>query len=345
MDSTMKIIYTDLHKRHATDQVLFEGHPYMIEEVPARAEILLGAIREAQIGTVMAPTDHGLDPILRVHANDYVTFLSTIYKAYTKLYPEETAVFPGTFATRYTGRKPKAMYGLLGYYAFGWGSPILEGTWEAAYWSAQCSLNAADEVLKGEQTAYALTRPPGHHASVDLYGGFCYLNNAAIATRHLQQDHEGTKVAILDVDFHHGNGTQAIFYTDPSVLYCSLHADPNQDYPYYWGFVDERGLDAGEGLNCNWPLPRDTSDSEYMFALDEALEEVIAFDPHYLVVSLGLDTLEGDPVGGFMLSLAGLQEVAEHIAGLGLPTVLLQEGGYLLDRLNDCIVTFLQAFT
>ncbi|HEY42837.1 MAG TPA: histone deacetylase family protein [Anaerolineae bacterium] len=341
----MKILYTDLHKRHATDQVLFEGHPYSVEEIPARAEVLLDAIREAHIGTILTPTDHGLDPILRVHTIDYVTFLSTVYEAYTTLYPQETAVFPGTFATRYTGRRPKAMLGLLGYYAFGWGSPILEGTWEAAYWSAQCSLNAADEVLKGEQTAYALTRPPGHHASIDLYGGFCYLNNAAIATRHLQHVHKDTKVAILDIDFHHGNGTQMIFYADPSVLYCSLHADPNYDYPYYWGFSDERGMEAGEGLNCNWPLPRDTSDAEYLCALDEALIRIHAFDPHYLVVSLGMDILEGDPVGGFMLSLEGLQEIAKQVAGLGLPTVLVQEGGYLLDRLDDSGVAFLQAFT
>jgi len=340
----MKIVYTDLHKRHATDHTLFEGHPYSVEEVPARAEVLLSAIREAQIGTLLTPADHGIDPILRVHTKDYVTFLSSIYEAYTALYPQETAVFPGTFATRYTGQKPKAMLGLLGYYASGWGSPILEGTWEAAYWSAQCSLSAADEVLKGEQTVYALTRPPGHHASIDLYGGFCYLNNAAITTRHLQHTQQGTKVAILDIDFHHGNGTQMIFYTDPSVLYCSLHADPNYDYPYYWGFADERGMEEGEGLNCNWPLPRETSNAEYLRILDEALKGIHAYDPHFLVVSLGIDILEDDPVGGFLLSVEGLREIAKQVAGLGLPTVLVQEGGYCLDRLGDGIIAFLDAF-
>jgi acetoin utilization deacetylase AcuC-like enzyme len=339
----MKILYTDLHKRHATDQVLFEGHPYSVEEIPARAEVILKAIREAEIGAVLTPNDHGIDPILRVHTKDYVTFLSTIYEAYTTLYPQENAVFPGTFATRFTGRKPKAMYGLLGYYAFGWGSPILEGTWEAAYWSAQCSLSAADEVLRGE-TAYALTRPPGHHASTDLYGGFCYLNNAAIATRHLQHERKDTKVAILDIDFHHGNGTQMIFYADPSVLFCSLHADPNESYPYYWGFADECGIGQGEGFNCNWPLPLDTCDDEYLLALDEALAAIRTFSPNALVISCGMDTIQGDPVGGLNLSLEGLREVGRRIAALGLPAVIVQEGGYLYDQLGDCAVAFLQAF-
>jgi acetoin utilization deacetylase AcuC-like enzyme len=181
----MQTVYSEHHRRHNTDDVQVEGHPFVSEEVPARAEILLAAAR--QLGPVIPPTDHGLEPILAVHDPDYVQFLRTAYAQSGSLTPDgaPAPVFTWTFATRHTGRKPRTLRGLLGYYAFGWGSPILEGTWPAAYWSAQCALTAADRVRGGERTAYALCRPPGHHAARDLYGGFCYLNNASIAARYL----------------------------------------------------------------------------------------------------------------------------------------------------------------
>jgi len=212
-------------------------------------------------------------------------------------------------------------------------------------------------VREGLRAAYALCRPPGHHAAADLYGGYCYLNNAAIAARYLQSSGSRpsslpesralptpTKVAILDIDYHHGNGTQLIFYADPAVLYCSLHVHPDEDYPYYWGDADETGVGPGEGTNCNWPLPRGTGDKAYLAALDEALAAIGEFAPDYLVVSAGLDTTEGDPEGGFCLSTEGLHAIGECIAGLAMPTVVVQEGGYRLDRLGDNAVAFLQPF-
>jgi acetoin utilization deacetylase AcuC-like enzyme len=337
----MYTVYTDRHKLHATDGVDAGGIPLDSYDLPARAQILVQAVQQAQTGPVIAPSDHGLAPVLTVHDADYVHFLRHAFADSADYLREAGPVFTWTFAPRHALRKPRGFLGLKGYYAFGWGTPVLEGTWEAAYWSAQCALTAADLVRGGQRVAYALCRPPGHHAAVDLFGGYCYLNNAAIVARVLQT--EG-KVAVLDVDYHHGNGTQLIFYTDPMVLYCSLHVHPDEDYPYYWGDVGERGQGPGLGTNCNWPLPRGTGDGIYLSALDQALVAIREFAPRYLVVSLGFDTVDGDPEGGFCLTTDGLGEVGRRIAGLGLPTVLVQEGGYLLDRLGDNAVAFLQAF-
>ncbi|MBN1810513.1 MAG: histone deacetylase family protein [Anaerolineae bacterium] len=340
--TSMHIIYTERHKRHATDAVLFEGRPFDTEEIPERVEIILRAVQEAQLGRVSTPVDHGIEPILAVHDVGFVDFLRTVYTKHAAYYKDDEPVFTWTFATRYNGRKPKSFLGLMGYYGTGSGTPVLEGTWEAAYWAAQCALSAADHVRAGERTAYALCRPPGHHAAPDLYGGLCYLNNAAVAARSLQTN---GRVAILDVDYHHGNGTQMIFYSDPAVLFCSLHAHPDDDYPYYWGEAEERGEGPGEGYTYNWPLPRCIDDAGYLAVLDKALAVIDDFAPRYLVVSVGFDIVAGDPIGGFCVSsVCGLRGIGQRIAALNLPTVIVQEGGYLLDTLGESAVTFLQAF-
>jgi acetoin utilization deacetylase AcuC-like enzyme len=310
--------------------------------VPARAEAILEALQSAPLGPVVAPADPGLEPILAVHDPGYVEFLRSVYAKSAAYHGRAAPVFTETFATRFAGRQPRSFLALKGYYAFGWGSPILEGTWEAAYWAAQCALSAADWVRSGhEPAAYALCRPPGHHAAADLYGGYCYLNNAAVAARSLQSG--GDRVAILDIDYHHGNGTQSIFYADPGVMYASLHADPEEEYPFYWGGRGEAGEGAGQGSNRNWPLPQGTDDAAYLDALGQALAEVTRFAPRWLVVSAGLDTVAGDSEGGFQLTRAGLVAIGQRIAALGLPTVIVQEGGYQLDRLGDDAVALLRA--
>jgi acetoin utilization deacetylase AcuC-like enzyme len=361
----MHIVYTDRHKAHATGEVRVEGHPFDTSEVPARAELILAAVSRAQLGPVLSPADHGLEPLLAVHDPDYVTYLRGAYDESAARFSEAAPVFSWTFANRHAMRKPKGVLGLKGYYAFGWASPILKGTWEAAYWSAQCAVTAAALVRQGRPAAYALCRPPGHHAAGDLYGGYCYLNNAAIAARYLQQPHlnparvpaersealgggstvDTVPVAILDIDYHHGNGTQIIFYSDPTVLYCSLHAHPDEDYPYYWGDADEQGTGPGEGTNRNWPLPRGTGDEAYLAALDQALAAIREFAPRYLVVSAGYDTVQGDPEGDFRITTGGLKEIGRRIAALALPAVIIQEGGYLLESLGQNAVAFLQAFS
>jgi acetoin utilization deacetylase AcuC-like enzyme len=339
----MHIVYTDHHRLHATDQVEYEGSPFSTYEVPARANAILAAVQAARLGPVVEPTDHGLEPILAAHDAGYVEFLRGAYDASAACLGHTGPVFTETFATRFAGQKPRGFLALRGYYAFGWGSPILEGTWKAAYWAAQCALSAADLVHGDtERAAYALCRPPGHHAASDLYGGYCYLNNAAIAARRLQS--AGGRVAILDVDYHHGNGTQAIFYSDPGILYASLHADPDEEYPFYWGGRDERGEGPGLGSNWNWPLPQGIDDSAYLEALERALVEVARFTPRWLVVSAGMDTVARDPEGGFRLARAGLAAIGQRIAALGLPTVIVQEGGYQLERLGEDAVAFLRAF-
>lgn len=345
----MHIIYTAAHLRHDTANVEIEGQPFVTEEVPERAEILLAAARAAALGPILPAEDHGLGPILAVHDAEYVEFLRTAYARNAAATGRPEPLVPWTFATRHTGRRPKGLRGMLGYYAFGWGSPILEGTWTAAYWSAQCALSAADWVLRGEGAVYALCRPPGHHAARDLFGGFCYLNNAAIAARYVQ-DVLGSgqtgqpRAAVLDIDYHHGNGTQAIFYADPSVLYCSLHAHPDDDYPYYWGEAGERGEGPGEGFNLNRPLRQGIDDAGYLAALDEALAAVRDFGPAVLILSAGLDIGAEDPSGGFAVTAAGLHAIGRHIAALGVPAVIVQEGGYRLETLGENLVALLTAW-
>jgi acetoin utilization deacetylase AcuC-like enzyme len=321
--------------------------PGLLADLPRRAEVLLDAIRAAQLGPVTEAVDHGLDPILAVHDPAYVQFLRTVYRDYQALFGGSGPVFPDSFAVRPARARPNGLMGRIGHYAFAMDSPILQDTWIAAYWSAQTALTAADALLAGERLVYALCRPPGHHAAADLYGGFSYLNNAAIAARSLQRAAPGTTpIAILDLDYHHGNGTQSIFYADPSVFYCSLHADPDDDFPYFWGAADERGTADGEGYTRNWPLPAGTDDDVYLQALNEAVAEIRAFAPRYVLISLGFDLVLGDPVPdtGFRVTTAGVAEIGRRVASLDLPTCLVQEGGYLLESLGDNLLAFLSSF-
>ena len=335
----MHTFYSTHHTRHDTTGLIVDGQPFVTDEVPARAELLLAAVQAAGLGPVAAPKDFGEAPILAVHDAGFLNYLKTAYADNAAYFKKAEPVFPSTFHVRRGVRRPAGFLGQAGYYAFGVGSPLLEGTWDAAYWSAQCALAAAEAVRNGMPAAYALCRPPGHHANTDLYGGFCYLNNAAIAARWL-----GPQVAVLDIDYHHGNGTQSIFYEDSSVLFCSLHAHPDDDYPYYWGAADELGAGPGEGFNRNWPLPQGMEDGAYLAVLDKALAAIREFDPQYLVVSVGFDTAVDDPVGGFRLTTAGLSAVGQRIKALKRPTVLVQEGGYLLERLGENALAFLRPF-
>ena len=191
----------------------------------------------------------------------------------------------------------------------------------------------------GARAAYAVCRPPGHHAAAAQYGGFCYLNNAALTARAL-----GGRTAIVDIDYHHGNGTQEIFYSDPEVLFCSLHAHPDDDYPFYWGAADERGQGPGLGLNLNFPLPPGTDDALYLDTLETAAQQVAGFQPDWLVISAGLDIARGDPVGGFNVSLDGMRAIGRRLAALQRPAVIIQEGGYKLDTLGEYAVALLEAF-
>ena len=370
----MQIVYDPRHTIHAPHTA--QGRVTDTLEAPARAETIAQAVRAAGLGAFALPEDYGLAPIRAVHAPAYLEFLAQAYAANSRHFGQPAPLLIEAFPTRYALHQPPASLGVAGQYASDADTPVLEPTWQAAYQSAQVALTGADRVLRSGETAYALCRPPGHHAYRDMYGGFCYLNNAAIAARYLQNHaptvilppdmpsvpiadsqfmrppdppaaptaDDGIRVAILDIDFHHGNGTQAIFYADPSVLFCSLHGHPDQAYPFYSGMAGERGEGAGQGFNGNWPLPPGASEAVYLAALDEALDAIRRFAPRFLVVSMGLDIAAGDPYGSFALDNAALAAIGSHIRALDLPTLLAQEGGYQLPQLGERAVAFLTSF-
>lgn len=334
----MHIVYSERHRIHATERT--------IPEVPDRIERILAAVTDAGIGPVVPPQDFGMEPIAAVHVGGLLEHLRTGYEL-SRTGPRDTAPYlPHTFAVR--GRRDGLadLPAAFGAWSFDTSAPLFAGTWDASLVAAQCALTAAELVRKSGQPAYALVRPPGHHAGADFYGGFCYLNHAAIAARYLQKKAKG-RVAVLDIDYHHGNGTQEIFYSDPTVFFASLHADPAVDYPFYWGAEDERGEGPGVGFNCNVPLPHGTKDADYLAALEPVLDRIRQFEPKFLVLSAGFDLMAGDPVprgGGFRITMTGLQRIAAAIAALRIPTVIVQEGGYNLDKLGDYAKTLLHEF-
>ena len=238
------------------------------------------------------------------------------------------------------GRRPSRLRAQAGYYGIDT-TPLTPGAWDPALGSASAALAGAAALLTGDSSAYALCRPPGHHAGRDYFGGYCYLNNAALAAIHLASQ---GRVALIDIDYHHGNGTQDIFYASADVLFISLHADPAYQYPLYWGYADERGEDEGEDLTRNFPLPPGTDDAAYLAALDAGLTLIADFDPSYLIVSAGLDIYRGDPLGDWEITQEGLQQIGARIAAMALPTLLVQEGGYDLDDLGANVRRLLAGF-
>ena len=311
-------------------------HPAV--EHPGRVDAILEAI-----GSVQAPDDLGIDPLLRVHSPDYLDFLRRAHDEWRSAGRDGDA-FPYTFPV--VGRRPLKLSRIdaqLGQHSFDTSTPIGEHTWESAYWSAQTALAAIYAALSGEQAAFALCRPPGHHSGADYLGGYSYLSNAAIAAEHaLAGGRE--RIAILDVDYHHGNGTQDIFYDRGDVLFVSIHADPSTDYPFFWGHSDERGVGKGEGATLNLPLPRGTSWAEYEPTLARAVERIADLEPELLVVSYGADTHEADPISHFKLKTRNYAPMARRIAALGVPTVIVMEGGYAVDALGANVAEFLSGF-
>ena len=308
-------------------------------EQPARIGVLQAGAAAA--GAVFeAPRDFGMGPLAAVHTAEYLAFLQTIHPRWKRIEGAADEVIPNIHPDRRSANYPKSAVGQAGYHQADTACPIAAGTWEAAYWSAQSALSAAEVVAGGERAAYALCRPPGHHAFADLAGGFCFLNNSGIAAEWLRG--RGLRVAVLDVDVHHGNGTQGMFYHRRDVLTVSLHADPDRFYPFFWGAAQERGIGEGMGFNLNLPLPRGTDDAGYMAALDVALARIRAFGADVVVVALGLDAHEADPFQGFRVTTGGFTRIAAAIAGLGLPLLVVQEGGYLQPALGANLTAFLQ---
>lgn len=341
----MHTFYSDRHRLHHGQAELIDGHFVPCFEKPERADLVLARVRAVGLGEVLAPTPFGLDPVRRVHRGDYVDFLAQAWPMWTALGRTHDAlplVWPVPSLRQDV--RPQHIDGLLGWYALDAGAPITAGTWTAVQDAADVALSAAAQLRSGARAAFALCRPPGHHAAEAAMGGYCYLNNAAIAVQWLL-DQGAARVALLDVDYHHGNGTQQIFYERADVFVASLHGDPLVEYPYFLGHADERGAGAGLGFNLNLPLPHGTAwDVGYAQALDRACGAIAGFGPDALVVSLGVDTFEQDPISRFKLVGDDYLRIGARIAALGRPTLFVFEGGYAVDAIGVNAVNVLQGF-
>jgi acetoin utilization deacetylase AcuC-like enzyme len=334
----VKAFYAEEQKRHDPRAFLSSGAPQPNPEQPERVERLLAGAKAAGC-TIERPRDYGLKPIAAVHSPEYLEFLQNIYVRWRRIEGASQEVIPNIHPIARDGSYPASAVGQAGYHMADTSCPISAETWESACWSAWSAVAATEAVMSGEPAAYALCRPPGHHAFNDVAGGFCFINNSAVAAQHLRRS--AARVAILDVDLHHGNGTQGVFYRRPDVLTVSIHADPVRFYPFFWGHADERGEGAGLGYNLNLPLPRKTGDEGFLEALNAGLRRIQAFAPDVLVVALGLDAFEGDPFGGLSVTTDGFSRIGEAISTLGLPSVIVQEGGYLCDDLGLNLEAFL----
>lgn len=312
-------------------------------ESPERAQFVLERIQSERLGPIIAPASFGADPLLRVHDREYVEFLAQAWDAWVAAGNRGEAIPDCWPARRMAQRRPNSITGRLGYYAMAAETSIGQGSWEAARAAADVALTGASQINAGARAAFALCRPPGHHAARDLYGGYCFLNNAAIAAQNLR-DTGAARVAILDVDFHHGNGTQDIFYDRPDVLYVSLHGDPRDAFPYFLGYADETGIGAGAGFNLNFPLPAGTEWSAWRDALGTALGRIAEFRADALVVSLGVDTSALDPISTFRLQSADFSSYGRMIGRCGLPTLFVLEGGYAVGEIGINVVNVLTGF-
>ncbi|KQX88792.1 histone deacetylase family protein [Variovorax sp. Root473] len=343
----MLTIYNDQHALHQGQVEMFRGELVPCFEVPARVDHVRHELERRGLGPLQAPD--ALDDALlaKVHAPRYLDFIAGAWDEWVALDPTNASrdALPSYWPTRgmRTDVLPKSFPARLGLFAFDAGTPLTAGSWAAARHGAACAWTAAQRVIGGQRSAFALTRPPGHHAGADFFGGYCFVNNAAVAAQALR-DAGVERVAVLDVDYHHGNGTQAIFYERRDVHFASLHGDPFTDYPYYLGHADERGAGAGEGFNHNLPLPRGTGFAAWRAALKTALDGIAKVKAGALVVSLGVDTFEGDPISGFKLQSDDYLRMGEDLARAGLPTVFVFEGGYAVAEVGVNAVNVLEGF-
>ena len=335
----MRFVYSDRHLLHDPDTEVQAGQPMPMYEVPQRAERIRRSLQADGGFELVPPTEHGREPIEAVHDPAMVAYLERAWEDWrtvsTARYAmPDTVLHPALREGMGPAREPRTPLGRIGYWCWETMNAIVPGTYTAARAAADVGLTSMDLVLGGETATYGLCRPPGHHAPRAAFGGYCFFNNAAIVAEELVR-RTGEPVAILDVDYHHGNGTQQIFYARGDVLYVSLHGDPDRAYPYFAGFEDEIGSGPGEGTTMNLPLPAGTSDEAYLEALERALEAIAGFGGSVVVVSLGFDTYGQDPIADFALTTPVYHEVGRQVAALGRRLVILQEGGYFVPHLGE----------
>jgi acetoin utilization deacetylase AcuC-like enzyme len=339
----MITVYTDKHALRDAKTELHAGELVPPHECAERAQFVLDRVVSERLGEVVAPDAFPDERILRVHDESFVAFLRTAAAEWAATGKRGEAIPDCWPARRMNGRPPAAIQGKLGYYAMAGETSITAGTFEAARAAVDVALTAAERVRAGARGAFALCRPPGHHAARDLYGGYCFLNNAAIAAQYLRDCGAG-RVAVLDVDFHHGNGTQDIFYERADVLFVSLHGDPREAFPYFSGYSDETGQGAGSGCTVNYPLPPGTPYTAWRGALEAGLNRIRDFRADAVVVSLGVDTFADDPISFFRLQSGDFSHYGGLIGGLGLPTLFVLEGGYAVGQIGVNVVNVLSGF-
>jgi acetoin utilization deacetylase AcuC-like enzyme len=346
----MRAFYHPDQSLHDPQQYLRYGRVVAPKDLPERTARLLAALERHGI-TPERPASHGTGPVLEIHDAGFVRFLETAWARWQDLPAERgPEVWPSTFPY-WSGRpeeavrppcRPTGFIGQLGWYLGDMSVPIGEHCWHSTLLSAETAVTAADAVIAGERAVYSLCRPSGHHARADRATGFCYLNNTAIAAQRLRSTFN--KVAILDVDAHHGDGTQQIFYRRDDVLTISVHADPSNYYPFYTGYEDERGNGPGEGFNLNLPLAHGAGGAEMAAAVDTAGEAIKAFGADVVIVALGYDAHKDDPIGVLKLDAADFGTIASKVKGFGLPTLVVQEGGYAIEAIGECLDAFLGGF-
>ncbi len=336
----MRTIYSEDHALHRGSFELSDGKLLPCFESPERASLVRAAIERAEMGPIEAPLKFGDKPLARVHDGRYLEFLRSAWDQWRSSGREGDALPLNWCVRGMRPIEPEHIDGKLSYYSFDAGTPITAGTWHAATAAADVALTGAKILLDGEHRVFSLCRPPGHHAAADYLGGYCFLNNAAIAAQYLI-DGGAERVAILDVDYHHGNGTQSIFYARSDVLFISIHGHPQQEYPFFLGYADERGEGAGDGFNLNLPLGLQSDAATWFDALGLALERLGEFSPDAIVISLGVDTFIDDPISQFQLQSDDYLEVGSRIAALGLPMLFVLEGGYATDKIGTNVVNVL----
>ncbi len=296
-------------------------------ERPARVEAILEGLGPTGLFAAVPPRHFGEGAVREIHAADFVNYLKAVCQKFAGKQP----VYPYVFPIRHPERRPKDLAVRAGYYCVDTFTPLDRNAYQAARSAVDVVLTAMDEILSGRRVAYALCRPPGHHAGPRTFGGFCYFNNAAIAAQQLSK---WGRVAVLDIDYHHGNGTQDVFYRREDVLTISIHGHPSIAYPHFSGFADETGEGPGQGFNKNYPLPAGADENVYLEAFERAVKRIQRYRPSFLVLSFGLDTLRGDPTGSFLLTAGTMEKIGVRLGELRLPLLVVQEGGYSLRNLR-----------
>ncbi len=345
----MRAFYHPDQSLHDPKQYMRFGQIVAPKDLPERTAQLLGALKRHGV-TPEQPAASGTDPILAVHSEGFVRFLETLWPRWLELPERGPEAWPNTFPY-WSGRtdesvrppcRPTGIMGQLGWYLGDLSVPVGEHCWTSTLRSAETAVAGADAVLSGERAVYSLCRPSGHHARADRATGFCYINNTAVAAQRLRS--KFGKVAILDVDAHHGDGTQQIFYRRDDVLTISVHADPVNYYPFFTGYADETGNGPGEGFNLNLPLAHGAGGEAMAAAVDKAGAAIKAFGTEALVIALGYDAHKDDPIGVLKLDAADFGTIGAKVKAFGLPTLVVQEGGYAIEAIGGCLDAFLGGF-